>query len=157
MRSHHPCRQMRPSLPVPQVVVPPRPSSSKLLPGLTKQPPPLPAIQGTHMKPVNTAPVIEEIHEIVFKIALPKTAAAKTAEIPVDTLHRLRDLVSTCPPIQDAHPKMKDSTKLDDIGRQLEDLRACLCAPDMLPPPLQKGTYASILMANPRHEAGSSS
>ena len=44
---------------------------------------------------------------------------------------------------------MKDSTKLDDIGRQLADLRAHLHASDVLLLPSQTGMYASVLMANP--------
>ena len=47
---------------------------------MTKQPPPSPVVQDTHTKPITTASAIEEIHEIVFKIALPKTEAAKTAK-----------------------------------------------------------------------------
>ena len=109
---------------------------------MTKQPPPSPAVQDTHTKPVMTASAIKEIHEIVFKIALPKTEAAKTAKIPVEVLHRLQDLVSTCSVIQDAHPKTHDSMKLEDIGRQLEDLRARLSASDALMPPPQKSTHA---------------
>ena len=66
------------------------------------------------------AATIKDLHESIFKIELPKTEMAKTVKIPVGTLHLIRNLVaSVSSSMQESPLKLGDTTKLDNIGRQL--------------------------------------
>ena len=97
------------------------------------------------------AETIKDLHELIFKIELPKTEMAKTVKIPVGTLHLIRNLAaSASSSMQESPLKLGDTTKLDNIGRQLEDIRAHLVAPApaMPPSPPLKGTYAAALAAD---------
>ena len=99
------------------------------------------------------AETIKDLHESIFKIELPKTKMAKTVKIPVGTLHLIRNLAaSASSSMQELPLKLGETTKLDDIGRQLEDIRARLSAPAPAPatppPPPPKRTYAATLTAD---------
>ena len=97
------------------------------------------------------AETIKDLHELIFKIKLLKTEMAKTVKIPVGTLHLIRNLVaSASSSMQESPLNLGDTTKLDKIGRQLEDIRAHLVAPApaMPPSPPLKRTYAAALAAD---------
>ena len=86
----------------------------------------------------------------MFKIALPKTEATKSVKIPIDTLHLLRNLMAAaCSSTQESLPKTGESSRLDDIERQLKGIKACLAASALLPPPPppQKHMYAAAVLA----------
>ena len=59
---------------------------------MTNQLPPPPTEQDDTMEPAEHKPlvqIIKHLQEVVFKIVLPKTEAAKLVKIPIDTLHLL--------------------------------------------------------------------
>ena len=90
------------------------------------------------------AKTIKDLHESIFKIELPKTEMAKTVKIPVGTLHLIRNLAASASSLMQESPlNLGDTTKLDNIGRQLVDIRACSVAPAPAMPPLPppKRTY----------------
>ena len=101
---------------------------------------------------VSLTHTIQELRDLVFNIALPKTEKAKTVKVPTDTLHALRDLATSILmgiPAQGSPSKPSDSSRLDAMDRQLADIQACLVTSAALPPsPLpspQKRTYAATL------------
>jgi len=93
---------------------------------MTNQPPPPPpppvqSIATEPAAPVPLAHTIKELYNLVFKVALPKTKAAKTASISIDTLHLLCDLATT------AHSTLQDlpsGPQLSDISKQLKSISA---------------------------------
>ena len=91
-------------------------------------PPPPPTAQDDNPKPTAHASLthtIQELQDLVFNIALPKTEKAKTVKVPTDTLHALCDLATsilTGIPAQGSSSKPSDSSRLDAIDRQLADI-----------------------------------
>ena len=60
---------------------------------MTNQPP-LPTEYDLATKPAMHG-LLKDLHELIFKIELPKMETMKTVKIPVDTLHLLCDLVAS--------------------------------------------------------------
>ena len=111
-------------------------TSQKAYSRMTNQtPPPPPTAQDNNPKPtahVSLTHTIQELRDLVFNIALPKTV-----KVPTDTLHALCDLATSILmgiPAQGAPSKPSDSSRLDAIDRQLADIQACLVTSTALPP-----------------------
>src|SRR6266481_5957545 len=117
---------------------------------MTKQPPPPPPPSGQGIAtklvaPVLLASIIRDLHELVFEILMPKTGTAKTVKIPIDKFHQLCNLASSaCSSTQALQLDLNEESRLDNISRELEDIKARLATPVMLPSPSpQKHTYAA--------------
>src|SRR6266481_4962291 len=66
---------------------------------------------------------VHRLHELIFKIAIPKLKAAKMTSIAINALLLARELSeSACAQLQGHHR----APPADDISRQLEDIRAHL-------------------------------
>src|SRR6266481_3510376 len=67
--------------------------------------------------------MVHRLHELIFKIAIPKLKAAKMTSIAIDAL------LLTCELAESAHAQLQGhhgAPLADDISRQLEDIRAHL-------------------------------
>ena len=108
----------------------------------TGQPPSLK--QSNTTEPTTGSPLaitIHKLHDLLFKIAFPKSKNTKTAAITVDTLWLTQDLAtSVCTALQEHH----GAPQLRDISRQLDTIMSHLGIPSAAQLP-QKRSYASVL------------
>ena len=88
------------------------------------QPPPLEHNNTTELAPVVSLSIcLNKLHELLFKITLPKTKAAKLVSIAVNTLHMAHiPIASACSTLQDSHSE----PQLDSINKHLEAISAHL-------------------------------
>ncbi len=84
---------------------------------------------------------IQSLHDLIFKIALPKTKTAKIATITIETLNLAHNLVST---VRASLTDQRESPQLRSINRQLETITAHLALPSTSPPN-KKCSYAAAL------------
>ena len=97
---------------------------------MTNQTPPPPTEQDAN--PTLTAHsslthIIQDLRDLVFNIALPKTEKAKMAKVPTNTLHLFRGLAEsafTCISAQGPPSNSNESTRLDALDRQIVTRRA---------------------------------
>ena len=87
---------------------------------------------------------VHKLHDLIFKIAIPKSKTTKTTSITIDMLLLACELAkSTCVQLQGHH----GIPQADDISRQLEDIRAHLgiSSTAQSPQTPQKPTYTPTL------------
>ena len=108
------------------------------------QPPPLVATSNAEStETISWDDAIQQLYELVHKIALPRIRTAKVATIKVEDLHLVHKLItSTCASRQDHH----EDSHLKGINRQLEAITAHLAIPGTAPTP-QEHSYTSALAA----------
>ena len=86
---------------------------------------------------------VHKLHDLLIKIAFPKTKNAKTATITVYMLHLVQDLAtSACIALQEHHGGLQ----LCDISRQLDTIMSHLGITSVAQLP-QKCSYMSVLAA----------
>ena len=84
---------------------------------------------------------VQKLHDLMWEIAMPKTKTAKMASITVETLLLMCELAgSACTLLRDPH----EDPRVDNISRQLEDIKAHLGIPSKVGTP-QKLSYAVTL------------
>ena len=84
---------------------------------------------------------VQKLRDLVWEIAMPKMKMAKTASITVETLLLARELAgSACALLQDPH----EDPQVDNISRQLEDIKAHLGIPSKVGTS-QRLSYAATL------------
>ena len=114
----------------------------------TVQPPP-------PMKNSNAAPdtkasldrTVHKLHDLIFKIAIPKSKTTKMTSIAIDMLLLACELVeSICTQLQGHH----EVPWVADISRQLDDIKAHLGISCTTQPP-QKPSYAAALTTGARN------
>src|SRR6266481_9001346 len=105
--------------------------------------PPAPAQSGNtaHDTTTSIKDAIQSLHDLIFKIALPKTKTAKIATITIEILNLARNLVSTA---RASLTDQRESPQLRSINRQLETITAHL-ALTSTSPPNKKCSYAAAL------------
>src|SRR6266481_4117066 len=99
------------------------------------------------MPPINR--LINKLHDLIHKIPLPKTRAAKTAVVTVNVLHSTCELITSASALVSLAVH-QECPQLSNINRQLEVIMAHLAAPSMS----QTGkdhSYASILTMDMQH------
>src|SRR6266481_5397275 len=113
--------------------------------------PPSPA-QEKATEPATTPPInglINKLHDLIHKIPLSKTQAAKTAVVAVDVLHSTCELIASASVLVSL-AMHQECPQLSNINRQLEVITAHLAAPSMS----QTGkdcSYASVLAMDTQH------
>ena len=71
--------------------------------------------------------IIQDLQDLVFNIALPKTEKAKMVKVPTDTLHLICGLAESafaCISAQGPPSNSNESARLDALDRQMVDIRA---------------------------------
>ena len=106
------------------------------------KPPPL--VEGSNVPNTKTLSLDDTVHalrDLLFTITLPKMEKAKMATITIQALCCARQLAgSACSLLQEHH----NSPRLDDISRQIDDIKTLLVTPSSTWSP-QKMSYAATL------------
>src|SRR6266481_4412386 len=108
----------------------------------TPQPPPPVESSNTPPEAKDLLDVmLHKLRDLIFDITLSKMRATKTTDINIKVLCLARDLAgSACEILQEHHRGLQ----LDDISRQLEDIKMRLCTSGAAQAP-QKPSYATTL------------
>ena len=141
---------IRPTLPMPKVVISSKPPLAKPPPWMAKMAPmarppsPLAPNVNTEPEPVTPALLantIHSLHDLIFQTALPKTDKDKNITIAIADFRHARNLIaSTCASLQTHH----DNPQLTDIAKKLDAITAHLNVPNVVQL-LQPRSYASVL------------
>src|SRR6266481_8852374 len=108
--------------------------------------------QGKATGPATTPPInglINRLHDLIHKIPLPKTQAAKTAVVAVDVLHSACELITSASVLVSL-AMHQECPQLGNINRQLEVIMAHLAAPSMSQTGKDR-SYASVLTMDTQH------
>ena len=105
---------------------------------------PPPSVEGSNAPNIKALSLDDTVHvlrDLLFTITLPKTEKAKMAAITIEALHRMCQLAgSACSLLQEHHVGLH----LDDISRQINDIKTLLVTPSSTRSP-QKMSYAATL------------
>ena len=86
-----------------------------------------------HPSTLSLASMLKDLGSLIHAIALPKMKSAKTCTIPLDTLHKARNLITSA---IDTHEQQHSAPQISTILEQLDAILNHIgLAPKATPPP----------------------